>query len=122
MQKIDGTTILLNRGDNLNLTLTLNTEDETAYMFQPGDKIIFSVYNKKSMDKTPVLKKEINVEEETDNVVISCNGEETKIGDYINKPMDYWYEIELNEGYTVLGYDENGPKILKLYPEGYRHE
>lgn len=120
MQKISGTTILLNRGDNLNLSLSLNTTGGEPYTFQPDDKIIFSVYNKKQMDRQPVLHKEITVEEQTESVIISCTSEETKIGDYINKPVEYWYEIELNEGYTVLGYDENGPKILKLYPEGYR--
>lgn len=120
MQKISGTTILLNRGDNLNLSLSLNTTEGTAYTFQPDDKIIFSIYGKRQLDRLPVLKKEIIVEEQTDTLIIACNGEETKFGEYINKPVDYWYEIELNDGYTVLGYDEKGPKILRLYPEGYR--
>lgn len=122
MQKIDGTTILVNRGDTLNLSVSIKTADETPYTFQQGDKVIFAVYPKKEMDKRPVLKKEVNVEEESQTVVISCTGEETKIGDYINKPVDYWYEIELNNEYTVLGYDDEGPKILRLYPEGYRYE
>lgn len=48
-------------------------------------------------------------------------GDETKIGEYISKPKEYWYEIELNpETYpqTIIGYDEDGPKVLILYPEG----
>lgn len=35
--------------------------------------------------------------------------------------MDYWYEVELNpetEAQTIIGYDEDGPKIFRLYPEG----
>jgi len=48
-----------------------------------------------------------------------------KIGDVINKPTDYWYEIEINpetKPQTIIGYDENGEKILKLYPEGSDRE
>ena len=48
-------------------------------------------------------------------------GEDTKIGQVINKPIDYWYEIELNpeiNPQTVIGYDNDGAKIFKLFPEG----
>ena len=44
MQKINGTTIMLNRGDVLNLTLSL-TDGSEPYTFQIGDEIIFSIYN-----------------------------------------------------------------------------
>ena len=122
MQKIDGTTIGITRGDILSLNLSLQTEAGTAYTFQPNDKIKFSVYTKGKMDADPVLEKSITIAEATQTVTISCTNEDTKIGGYINKPVDYWYEIELNDENTVLGYDDKGPKILKLYPEGKESE
>lgn len=122
MQKIDGNTILLNRGDALSFNLKLEKEDGSYYLFLPGDKITFSIYKKSKMNDNAVLLKEINATANTDTLTITCTSEETKIGELINKPVDYWYEIELNDEYTVLGYDENGPKILKLYPEGSKIE
>lgn len=118
MQQISGTTIGVNRGDSLSIDLSLQTEAGTAYTFQPNDKIVFAVYGKNRMGDDPVLKKEITVAEATQTITISCTNEDTKIGTYINKPVDYWYEIELNDEHTVLGYDDKGPKIFKLYPEG----
>ena len=119
MQKINGTTIMLNRGDVLNLTLSL-TDGSEPYTFQIGDEIIFSIYNKNGLNNEPVLTKLIEVNESSDTLTISLTSEETKIGEYLNKPIDYWYEVELNGKYTVIGYDENGAKILRLYPEGYQ--
>ena len=118
MQKIDGTTIKLNRGDVLNLTLTLKTSDNSDYTFQANDKIVFSVYNKGKMTNDAVLLKEITVSEPSESVTINLSSQETKIGDLINKPVEYWYEVELNNQYTVIGYDDTGAKILLLYPEG----
>lgn len=40
----------------------------------------------------------------------------------VNKPTDFWYEVELNPDtapQTIIGYDkETGAKIFRLYPEG----
>jgi hypothetical protein len=36
----------------------------------------------------------------------------------LNKPIEYWYEIQLNYYQTIVGYDESGPKLFMLYPEG----
>lgn len=112
-------TIHLTRGDAAAFDVGAIWNGE-EYTFQPGDVIRFKVYGKKNTTDV-VLIKDIEVEEETSSVRIRLDREETKIGDYINKPTDYWYEVELNpEGYaeTIIGYDENGAKILKLYPEG----
>ena len=112
-------TIHLTRGDAAALDIGAIWNGE-EYMFQPGDVIRFKVYGKKNTTDV-VLIKDIEVERETSSVRIRLDREETKIGDYISKPTDYWYEVELNpEGYaeTIIGYDENGAKILKLYPEG----
>lgn len=118
MQKIEGTTIKLNRGDVLNFTLTLSSSTGDPYTFQEGDKVVFSVYNKNKMSENAVLLKEFIVSGSQQSVEINCTKEDTKIGDLANKPIEYWYEIELNNEYTVIGYDEDGAKILMLYPEG----
>ncbi len=118
MQKIVGTTIKVNRGDVLNLSLSTELEDGTTYTFHNGDKIVFSIYEKGKMSDNAVIMKEINVLEETETVDIGLTNEETKIGDLINKPITYWYEVELNDQYTIIGYDENGAKEFMLYPEG----
>jgi hypothetical protein len=98
--------------------LSLSNSDGTPYTFNDGDKIVFSVYNKNKMSEGAVLLKEISVEGSQQSVEIVCTKEETKIGDLINKPVEYWYEIELNNEHTVIGYDEDGAKILMLFPEG----
>ena len=64
------------------------------------------------------LLKEVDATPNATSLTIECTNEDTKIGDLINKPMEYWYELELNNEYTILGYDESGAKQLILYPEG----
>ena len=45
-------------------------------------------------------------------------GDDMKIGEMLNKQVEYWYEIELNNDETIIGYDDDGAKKLILYPEG----
>ena len=118
MQKIDGTTIKLNRGDVLNLTLSVKINGTENYTFQVGDEIVFSVYNKGKMDQEAVVLKRIVIAEECQSVSINLTSEETKLGEMKNKPVEYWYEVELNNQYTIIGYDDAGEKQLVLYPEG----
>ena len=71
------------------------------------------------------LQKDVTVQEQGTEVQISLNKEDTTIGDIINTPIDYWYEIQLNpetNPQTIIGYDENGAKIFRLYPEGVEKE
>ena len=35
-----------------------------------------------------------------------------------NKATEFWYEVELNDNDTILGYDKQGPKRMIVYPEG----
>jgi hypothetical protein len=56
-----------------------------------------------------------------EEVEIFLGEEDTKIGEVISKPKDYWYEVELNpfdHPQTIIGYDEDGAKVFKLFPEG----
>jgi hypothetical protein len=68
-----------------------------------------------------VLQRDFNVEDDTMSFVIFLSGDDTKLGEVISKPTDYWYEIELNpDTYpeTIVGYDEDGAKVFRLFPEG----
>lgn len=115
MFKIDTKTnsIYLTRGDKATFTLKIND-----YTFGPGDKVEFRVYPKKGMNTLPLVDVVVNVQEELEKVQIPLTSEMTKIGDIVNKVTTYWYEIELNDKTTVIGYDDDGPKLLYLYPEG----
>lgn len=93
---------------------------EAEYTFKEGDVVRFKVFAKKNCEEV-VLKKDITITEETSRAQISLDSDETKIGDVISKPTDYWYEVELNPDtypQTIIGYDENGAKLFTLYPEG----
>lgn len=109
--------IHINRGDRLLIDFSIeNGEDK--YIFKDEDKIKFSIYEKKGMDKSPVLQKEFIPDVGSTSVDIDIPGSEMKIGEMANKPIEYWYEIELNGDETIIGYDEDGAKKLILYPEG----
>ena len=95
------------------------TINNVTHQFQQGDVVRFSVFEKKDCADV-VLKKDVKVTEATEAVEIQLEGEDTKFGGIISKPTDYWYEVELNpetHPQTIVGYDENGAKVFKLYPE-----
>jgi hypothetical protein len=112
-------TIHLTRGDAATFSVGAIIEGET-YIFREGDVIRLTVYGKKDCSNV-VLQKDSFVNEETESVDIFLESEDTKFGEVISKPTDYWYEVELNPDtypQTIIGYDENGAKVFKLYPEG----
>lgn len=111
--------IYATRGDIVFFTVT--AEDNGAnHVFQPGDVVRFTVYGKKDAESV-LLQKDVPVFEATESVEILLSEQETRFGDVISKPTDFWYEVELNPGeypQTIIGYDEDGAKIFRLYPEG----
>ena len=112
-------TIHITRGDAALFSVSAN-KGEASYEFKPDDVVRFKVFAKKDCANV-VLKKDIAVTETADKVRIALDSEDTKIGEVISKPTDYWYEVELNPDtnpQTIIGYDENGAKVFKLYPEG----
>ena len=117
----DDMSIYVTRGDILCLNVSATQEDSgEPYEFQPGDIVRFTVYGKKDAESI-YLQKDFPVVAKTDSVGILLTEEDTKIGEVISKPTDYWYEIELNpytNPQTIVGYDEDGAKIFKLFPEG----
>ena len=125
MFKIDSNTkqIMITRGDIGTITVSALNDDETDYEFQVGDIIRFGVFTKKNMNDIK-LQKDVEVITATTEVDINLSSEDTTIGDIINKPVDYWYEIQLNpdtEPQTLIGYDdEEGARLFTLYPEGVK--
>lgn len=111
--------IYCTRGDCGNITVTAE-EDGLEYTFKRGDIVRFKAFCKKACASV-VIQKEVEVIADTQSVAIYLSGAETKIGEIINKPVDYWYEIELNPyttPKTLVGYDDDGPKLFRLFPEG----
>ena len=115
----DDLSIYLTRGDMAAFGVSALDENGENHKFQVGDVVRFTVYGKNSAD-TIYLQNDYPVTEETEEVQVYLTKEDTRFGDVISKPTDYWYEVELNPEtvpQTILGYDENGPKVLKLFPE-----
>jgi len=120
MFKITGDTIHLTRGDTAVIGITAKEDEEHNYEFQVGDVVRFSVYEKSNYNNVK-LRKDVEVLSATEEVELTLTSEETKLDEIINKVKDYWYEVELNPNgntQTLVGYDENGAKLFKLYPEG----
>jgi hypothetical protein len=93
-----------------------------TYAFQKGDVLRLKVFRKKACEDV-VLQVDFEIGEATETVNLELTEEQTrKISTtIISKPVDYWYELELNPDNnpkTLVGYDDDGPKIFKLYPEG----
>lgn len=102
------------------LAISAAESEEGLHIFQVDDVVRFQVFEKNRCDNI-VLVKDVVVQDETQFVDIYLESEDTRIGDIIHRPKDYWYEVELNpdtEPQTLIGYDEDGPKIFRLYPEG----
>lgn len=111
--------IYATRGDIVFFTVRAD-EDGKPYKFQAGDVVRIKIYGKKDAENV-YLQKDFPVTEITEKVEIFLTKEDMKIGDVISKPKDYWYEVVLNDDavpQTIIGYDEDGAKLFKLFPEG----
>ena len=120
----DDNSIYLTRGDIASIQITALNSSGEEYLFKNGDIVRFSIFEKGRYDNL-VLRRDVEVTTETKFVSINLSGNDTKIGELINKPKQYWYEVELNPDtapQTIIGYDNNGPKILTLFPEGVEPE
>lgn len=115
----DDKSIYVTRGDAGSFLLTAVTS-EGVHKFRPGDVVRFTVFEKKACHLVE-LRKDFTVEAESETVDIFLTGNDTKIGEHISKPVDYWYEVEMNPDtmpQTIIGYDDDGPKVFRLFPEG----
>ena len=115
----DDLSIYVTRGDMVFLRVTA-MRNGSAYTFEAGEVIRIKVYGKKDAENV-VLQKDFPVTATSAYVDIILTEEDTKIGEVISKHKDYWYEVELNpydNPMTIIGYDEDGAKIFRLFPEG----
>ena len=111
--------IYITRGDSAVFSVGAKIGGED-YEYMKGDVVRFKVFAKKNCADV-VLQKDFDAEEGASAVEVYLTGEDTKIGDIISKPTEYWYEVELNpetHPQTIIGYDEDGAKVFKLFPEG----
>ena len=119
----EDSSIHLTRGDIAVIDVRATNSDGGEHIFNHGDVVRLKIFEKKQCDSVVLSKKVIVEDDETSVVTIHLNKEDTKIGEVIHKPKDYWYEIELNPDtypQTIVGYDSNGPKIFRLFPEGVK--
>lgn len=113
MVDIENGTIYLTWGNAL--TLSLEIDD---YTFIQGDKIRFAIYDTYELNNKPLLEKNITVTSQSESVDIILTPKDTEIGEKQNKIVQYWYEIDLNGKYTVIGYNKNGASIFNILPKG----
>ncbi len=95
-------------------------DDGVPYLFKQGDLLRIKIFERKGCDRV-VLQRDFPVLEDAEQMEVFLSEEDTKIGESINKPKDYWYEIELNplsKPQTIVGYSEDGPAVFRLLPEG----
>ncbi len=112
--------IYLTRGDTAVIEVSASTPSGEQYTFEVGDLVRMKVFEKRGCDCV-MMSKDVLVQEATTVVEILLEKGDTKIGELIHRPTDYWYEIELNPDtapQTIVGYDEDGAKVFRLFPEG----
>lgn len=117
---LEDKTICITRGDIADFDVFAKLKDETFYKFHAGDVVRFQVFTKKNCADVKI-KKDFNIEAETESVNIHLATEDTRFGEVIHKPVEYWYEVVVNPDtapQTIIGYDEQGEKIYRVYPEG----
>lgn len=120
MFKIAANIIHITRGDVASFDVSSVHPDNTSYEFQPGEVVSFRVYEKSDLSFL-YLRKDVTVTEASTSVTINLTSNDTKIGEMVNSPTTYWYEIVVNPDtapQTIIGYDLKGAKELILYPEG----
>lgn len=113
-------TINLTRGDVASIIVSATMQDGEPYTFAANDIVRFAVFEKNAPE-TVLISKDFNAVEGEQTVTVLLDKSETKIGELISKPTDYWYEVVLNpdtQPQTIIGYDAKGAKIFRLYPEG----
>ena len=113
MYKIIDKNIYLNRGDQISIIVANNSD-----AFELNDVITIHVCEQGDYSRV-VLSKQGEIDQNNPNQAkIELTSEETKLGEPLKSTEKvYWYEIELNGNKTLVGYDNNGPKLFTLWPE-----
>lgn len=113
-------TIHITRGDIATVKFSAKFKTGDPYLFKENDIVRFTVVEKNHYESI-ILTKNVLVTADSEFVEVNLHESDTRIGDVINKPKDYWYEVTVNPDtapQTIIGHDTAGPKIFRLYPEG----
>lgn len=103
--------IEINRGATGTLKVT-----NTKGSFSIGDKLKFSIVERGNYNNV-LFQKEYEITEESNIAYIQLKSEDTRFCDVISKEEIFWYELELNDSQTLIGYDSEKAKNFILYPE-----
>ena len=115
---VDDRTIHLTRGDRCSFKVyCIDPKSQEKYTFPAGCTVSFAVVNKQAYTKGELMRKTVNVTEDTEEVEFTLTEEDTKIGDMIDKKQKFWYNVVVNDDITIIGSDEDGEKLFILYPE-----
>lgn len=122
MLDLEGRNIIVTRGNILPLTIGALNKNGSRYKFNIDDVLRFKITEAKKVDKV-VFQKDFTVSEASTEMDVTLTANEMKIGPLSSKPIDYWYEVELNPDtvntQTIIGYSKlDGPAILTILPEG----
>lgn len=119
MFKIVNNTFHVTRGDSGVITVKF----KDGSVLPEGSDVIFSVYRKNELDSQPVLWELKTISSNETSIDLHISSYDT---DHFENPEngreEYWYELKVGPDHTVIGYDENGPKIFYLYPTGHNLE
>lgn len=96
--------------------VSVETLTMVLYEFKVDDEIKFNIYEKQGYTKEPLKTKLIICEEVGTSIEIPLTEEDTTFGNIENKAVTYWYDITLNEGQTIVCYNEDGAKEFIQYP------
>ena len=115
---LDDKTICLTRGDTARIEVQLKYDSGSAVT---SGTAYLRIMEKKDCAVSKV-EKSAGVASGTASFSIeAADTKESLCHKIISKPMDFWYEVSLETSgvaQTVIGYDEEGPKIFRVYPEG----
>lgn len=103
--------IEINRGS----TGTIRIKNKNG-SFSIGDKLKLSIVEKGNYDNV-LFQKEYEVMEESEFAYITLIPEDTRFCNIISKEETFWYEIELNDSQTLIGFDSEKGKNFIIYPE-----
>lgn len=111
MLRVKNKNISFNRGEEIRINLRSNLD------FKEGDFIKFRVTEINNVSNV-LFEKEFMAEDGSRVILILLTPEDSRsFAEVSNSPLEYWYEIELNDKITVIGYDDFGPKKLTINPE-----
>lgn len=121
MFSVDGDgTISVTRGDVAVLRVGAVGGDGLPHEFKGGDVLRLQVFER-NRPESVLVSKSVAVGEASAEVEFQLTPDDTSVVELASRPRELWYEVELNPDtapQTIVGYDEAGPKVFRIYPEG----